>query len=177
MTRAITTSRQPSPQPHATGTAATRARKGSAMKMPRATCSPRRLRSGTSVTLTASPAEPPAVVSEASVAMARPFLVLDNLRNRNLRDRKRLGADRSEPYSPSAVYPVRDLGNHVRRGADRVVAGGDPRLVCWQGPPDFESGLATMVRFHPGEPNSPVTGLFIPANPRGARGSGHSRQR
>ncbi|CCI53682.1 hypothetical protein BN13_440007 [Nostocoides jenkinsii Ben 74] len=26
-----------------------------------------------------------------------------------------------------------------------------PRLVCWQGPPDFESGLATLVRFQPGE--------------------------
>jgi hypothetical protein len=28
---------------------------------------------------------------------------------------------------------------------------GVPRLVCWQGPPDFESGLATKVRFLPGE--------------------------
>ena len=25
-------------------------------------------------------------------------------------------------------------------------------MVCWQGPPDFESGLATKVRFLPGEP-------------------------
>ena len=39
--------------------------------------------------------------------------------------------------------------NASRRGA----AGLDiPRLVCRQGPPDFESGLATMVRLHPGEP-------------------------
>src|ERR1019366_2371712 len=28
-----------------------------------------------------------------------------------------------------------------------------PRLVCWQGPPDFESGVATKVRFLPGEPD------------------------
>ena len=27
-----------------------------------------------------------------------------------------------------------------------------PRLVCRQGPPDFESGLATQVRLLPGEP-------------------------
>ncbi len=33
-----------------------------------------------------------------------------------------------------------------------------PRLVCWQGPPDFESGLATLVRFQPGErPDRAVT--------------------
>src|SRR3954447_4594711 len=41
ITNAITTSCQPSPQPHATGTAATTARNGTAMKIASSTCSMR----------------------------------------------------------------------------------------------------------------------------------------
>ena len=73
--------------------------------------------------------------------MQTSFGVKKNLRKRNLRHRRLEGFFKI-PAEPSGSTT---LANAPRR---RVV----PRLVCWQGPPDFESGLATKVRFLPGEP-------------------------
>src|SRR3954454_15762013 len=76
MTKAMTTSRQPRPQPHATGTAATTARNGTAMKIASRICSMRACvmvpgtdASGFAAALLAARAALPALAEAAAAAL------------------------------------------------------------------------------------------------------------
>src|SRR5450631_316888 len=150
---------QPRPQFQATGIAARMARNGTAMKATRATCSNWPLRSnwGFCPTCSTDVESPWIEVSVAGGLSGRRLTAAMRVPGVEVVTDVSFGGD--ETYASVTFDFVGCRGSATIARASsrsttlalaprrRVV----PRLVCWQGPPDFESGLATKVRFLPGE--------------------------
>src|ERR1019366_9305504 len=164
MTVAITMSCQPRPRFQATGIAARIARNGMAMKTNKAPCSSLPLRSNWGIPpASRTDVESPRIeVSSAwgwtvSAWVAETEVVIDGA----LRCRETYASVTFAPVGcwASAAIAWQPSGSTTlaRAPRRRVV----PRVVCWQGPPDFESGVATKVRFLPGEPRARLRRLRI----------------
>src|SRR5450631_1467479 len=160
---------QPRPQFQATGIAARMARNGTAMKATRATCSNWPLRSnwGFCPTCSTDVESPWIEVSVAGGLSGRRLTAAMRVPGVEVVTDVSFGGD--ETYASVTFDFVGCRGSATIARASsrsttlalaprrRVV----PRLVCWQGPPDFESGLATKVRFLPGELIEPEHGMYF----------------